>query len=84
MFKIAKNKLPTCISCLFQCLHDSPRRNTRDYFLPRVRLDTCKKFKIFAGIQTWLRLPCNIKCDSNLRAFKRSCCTLLSHKYVNV
>ena len=49
-FKIANNKLPSCISCLFQCLHVSTRRNTRDYFLPRVRLEICKKFIIFAGV----------------------------------
>ena len=80
MFKIANNKLHSCISCLFQFLHDSTRRNTKDYYLPRVRLEICKKFIIFAEVQTWLRLPCNMKCGSNLRAFKRSCYTLLSDK----
>ena len=38
VFKIANNKLPSCISCLFQFLHGSTRRNTRNYFLSRVRL----------------------------------------------
>ena len=84
MFKIANNKLPLCISCLFQCLHGSTHRNTRDYVLPRVRLEICKKFIIFAGVQTWLQSPCNMKYDYYLRAFKRSCCTLLSNKYVNM
>ena len=60
------------------------RRNTRNYFLPRVRLEICKKFIIFAGIQTWLRLSSHMKCDSNLRAFKRSCYILLFDKYVNM
>ena len=80
MFKIANNKLPSCITCLFQCLHRSTRRNTRDYFLPRVKLEIWKKFIIFARVQTCLRLPCNMKCDSYLR----SCYTLLSDKYTNM
>ena len=53
-------------------------------FLPRVRLEICKKFIIIAGVQTWLRLPSNMKCDSNFRAFKRSRYTFLSDKYVNM
>ena len=84
MFKIANNKWPSYISCLFKCLYGSTRRNTSDYLLPRVRLEICKKFIIFAEVQTRLRLPCNMECDSNLRAFKRSCYTLLSDKYVNM
>ena len=39
LFKIVNNKLPSFISCLVQCLHGSIRRNTRDYFLPIVRLE---------------------------------------------
>ena len=49
----------------------------RDYFLRRLRLEIFKKFIIFAGVQIWLRLPCNMKFDSNLKDFKRSCCTLI-------
>ena len=41
MFKIVNKKLPSYISCLFQCLHGSTRRNTRDYFLSKVRLEIC-------------------------------------------
>ena len=50
MFEIA-NKLPSCISCLVQCLHGSTHINTTDYFLPRARLKICETLIILLGFK---------------------------------
>jgi hypothetical protein len=83
MFKLSNNMLPSCINYMFEHLQGSTRRNAYDYFLPQVRLNVCKKFITFSGVQVWLKLPCILKSLSNLRDFKNSYFMMLSVKYIS-
>ena len=73
MYKLTNNMLPTCISSMFTRLNGTTRRNAHYYFLPRVRLDICKRFISFHSVCVWLQMSNDIRCVNKLDNFKQLC-----------
>jgi hypothetical protein len=84
MFKVYWQLLPQCILHMFTSLHTfhtRTRQSCCDFFLPRVRLNVCKQFVTFSGVQCWNSLPTNVKLCTSLNLFKNALYKKLSCSY---
>ena len=74
MYKVNHN-IPSDIICKMftklSSLHSLARHSLNDFYLPQVRLDTCKHCISYNGVQHWFQLSNNLK-DTNLFSMFKS------------
>ena len=61
--------------------HNVTSRVNNDYFLPRVRLDECKKFITFQGVNICFKIDINTRLCNNMHKFKYCFITMLLSRY---
>jgi hypothetical protein len=84
MYKVFNEMHPPVILKMFSKLssiHHITRKTTHDFFLPRIRLDVCKRFITFSGVTVWSRLDIETKLSICLHAFKTLLLTSLLSNY---
>ena len=76
LWKCSNGLLPSTLSTLFKT------RTNKSFYLPLRRVEMTQNFSTSSGVQTWNKLPLNIRNSKTLGTFKTNCKKYLLSKIV--